>query len=339
MPRPRKSQISLSDTPYYHCISRCVRRAFLCGEDKQTHQSYEHRRRWVEDKLLFLPQVFAIEVCAYAVMSNHTHLVLHINERQALNWNTTEVLTRWHKLFKGTLLTQKYLSKVNDLNHEPLTESNQLSQSELLTVEQTAQVYKQRLMDISWFMRVLNESIAREANKEDNCTGRFWEGRFKCQALLDEAALISCMAYVDLNPVRAKMSTTPETSDFTSIQQRIKQVVNPQQTQQPSTLKPFVGNPRKKMPNGIPFELKEYIELVDITGKCIREDKAGYISQHLPNILTRLNISEDNWLTITKEFTKVFHGAVGHEHVLQNFSDNQQLKRRPNLSSCKRLLA
>lgn len=342
MPRPRKSQISLVDTLYYHCISRCVRRAFLCGEDKQTHQSYEHRRQWVEDKLLFLPQVFAIEVCAYAVMSNHTHLVLHVNEQKALNWNTTEVLIRWHKVFKGTLLTQKYLSKINntqDSTNDPLTESEQL------TIEQTAQVYKQRLMDISWFMRVLKEGIAREANKEDNCTGRFWEGRFKCQALLDEAALISCMTYVDLNPVRAKMATTPETSDFTSIKHRIHHAIGQTKSTQhniqnkhPRTLMLFVGNPRKDMPNGIPFELKEYIELVDITGKCIREDKAGHISQHLPNILTRLNISEDNWLTITKQFTKIFHGAVGHEHVLQSFSENQQLKRRPNLSSCKRLL-
>ncbi|GHB71357.1 transposase [Psychrosphaera saromensis] len=311
----------------------------MCGEDKQTHQSYEHRRKWVEDKLLFLPQVFAIEVCAYSVMSNHTHVVLHINEQQALNWDTTEVLIRWHKVFKGTLLTQKYLSL-------PENELDTLSQSELLTIEQTAQVYKQRLMNISWFMRVLNESIAREANKEDNCTGRFWEGRFKCQALLDEAALISCMAYVDLNPVRAKMASTPETSDYTSIKQRIHHTLsqtqstqNNTQTQQPSTLQSFVGNPRKDMPNGIPFDLKEYIELVDITGKCIREDKAGHISENLPNILTRLNISEDNWLTITKQFSKVFHGAVGHEHVLQNFSNNQQLKRRPNLSSCKRLFA
>ena len=340
MPRPRKSQISLIDTPYYHCISRCVRRAFLCGEDKQTHQSYEHRRQWVQDKIELLPQVFAIEVCAYAVMSNHTHLVLHINEQQGLNWNTTEVLTRWHKLFKGTLLTQKYTSLSED---ERNTLDQSLSQSELLTIEQTAQVYRQRLMDISWFMRVLNESIAREANKEDNCTGRFWEGRFKCQALLDETALIACMAYVDLNPVRAKMADTPEASDYTSIKQRIHYILNCKQQElhqyQPNTLSPFVGNPRKDMPNGIPFELKEYIELVDITGKCIREDKAGHISQNLPNILTRLNISEDNWLTITQQFTRVFHGAVGHEHVLQNFSDNQHLKRRPNLSSCKKLLA
>jgi REP element-mobilizing transposase RayT len=344
MPRPREFQISLSDTPYYHCISRCVRRAFLCGEDKQTHQSYEHRRQWVEDKLLFLPQVFAIEVCAYAVMSNHTHLVLHVNQQQALSWNTTEVLTRWHSLFKGTLLTQKYLSKINDsadLNAEVSPESLPLTESELLAIEQTTVIYRKRLMDISWFMRVLNEGIARQANKEDNCTGRFWEGRFKCQALLDEPALLACMAYVDLNPIRAKMATTPETSSYTSIKQRIHHALNHEQNhnQQPNTLKPFVGHPRKDMPNGIPFELKEYIELVEMTGRCIREDKAGHIDNNLPNILTRLNIEPDNWLIMTKQFTKVFHCAVGHEHVLQNFSESLQLKRRPNLSSCRRLLA
>jgi REP element-mobilizing transposase RayT len=95
VPKPRKSQISLEDTPYYHCISRCVRRAFLCGEDKLTHQSYEHRRQWVKDKIEQLTQVFAIEVCAYAIMSNHTHLVLHINNQVTCHWTTDEVLRRW----------------------------------------------------------------------------------------------------------------------------------------------------------------------------------------------------------------------------------------------------
>ncbi len=101
MPKPRKSLISLQDTPYYHCISRCVRRAFLCGEDELTGRSYEHRRGWIEDKILYLASVFAIDICAYAVMSNHTHLVLHVNESEAKNWSIREVLERWHRLHKN----------------------------------------------------------------------------------------------------------------------------------------------------------------------------------------------------------------------------------------------
>jgi REP element-mobilizing transposase RayT len=89
------------------------------------------------------------------------------------------------------------------------------------TLIRTVETYRSRLMDISWFMRLLNESVARQANQEDNCTGRFWEGRFKSQALLDEAALAACMAYVDLNPVRANIAQTPECSDYTSVKQRV----------------------------------------------------------------------------------------------------------------------
>jgi REP element-mobilizing transposase RayT len=214
MATARKRQISLADTPYYHCVTRCVRRAFLCGEDKVSGQSYEHRRGWIENKLLALTQVFAIDVCAYAVMSNHSHIVLFVDEAQATSWTMEEVLTRWHQLFKGTLLTQQYLR--GEALIEPLQK----------IVLETAEVYRKRLMDISWFMRIINETIAKQANKEDNCTGRFWESRFKSQALLDEAALAACMAYVGLNPVRAKVAPTPERSDFTSIQQRIKAGAN-----------------------------------------------------------------------------------------------------------------
>ena len=326
MPTARKCQISLLDTPYYHCISRCVRRAFLCGKDDISGKSYEHRRQWVEDKLLFLGSVFAIDICAYAVMSNHSHLVLYVDEEQAKDWSMAEVLCRWHTMFKGTILTRQF----------ELEGEQSLSESELSAVKETAQIYRKRLMDISWFMRVLNEDIARRANQEDNCTGRFWEGRFKSQALLDEAALAACMAYVDLNPVRAKMATTPEASNFTSIQLRIKHALT---GQQPEQLAKFAGNPHKNMPKGLAFELKDYIELVELTGRCIREDKTGYIDQNQPVILARLHISADNWLQLTTKFTKVFHGAVGHEDVLTDFQMHQNLKRRPNLANCEKLLA
>ncbi len=108
MPKARKSQISLLDTPYYHCVSRCVRRTFLCGE--QDGKSFEHRRQWGEDRIHTLSEVFAIDVCAYAVMSNHTHVVLHVAMDKAEAFSTEDVIQRWHTLYKGTLLTQRYLS-------------------------------------------------------------------------------------------------------------------------------------------------------------------------------------------------------------------------------------
>jgi len=324
MATARNQQVSLIDTHYYHCISRCVRRAFLCGDDKVTGQSFEHRRGWVEDKLLTLSQTFAIDVCAYAVMSNHTHLVLCVDVEQAKTWSMHEVVTRWHQLFKGTLITQQYLR--GETLIKPL--QNML--------EETAEVYRARLTDISWFMRILNESIAIQANKEDGCTGRFWEGRFKSQALLDEAAVMACMAYVDLNPIRANIATTPENSDYTSIQQRISAAKKAQQSNQ---LCPFVGNPRQDTPKGLPFELKDYIELVELTGRCIREDKRGYIDSNLPPILTRLNISAENWLTLATQFRKIFHGAVGNPEALTEFCQHQHLKKRATVSVCKKLFA
>ncbi len=201
---------------------------------------------------------------------------------------------------------------------------------------ETVEVYRNRLMDISWFMRLLNQSIATQANQEDNCTGHFWEGRFKSQALLDEAALAACMAYVDLNPVRANIAKTPESSGFTSVKQRVNAAIK---GKQPNVLMPFVGNPRKTMPKGLPFELKDYLELIELTGRCIREDKAGHIEDSQPALLNRLNISPENWLTLTKDFRKLFHGAVGQSGVLTDYCANKGLKRRTNVTCFDKLLA
>ena len=284
MPQARKRLISLIDTQYYHCVSRCVRRCYLCGVDDYSGQNYEHRRGWVEKRLLHLSSVFSIDICAFAVMSNHVHLVLHVDVDKAQGWSDKQVLALWHTLYKGTLLTQKFMR------------DDTLSQSELISLNDTINIYRQRLYDISWLMRNLNEYIAREANKEDNCTGRFWEGRFKSQALLDESAVLACMAYVDLNPIRAKMAKTPETSDHTSIQQRINAAKKTQK--QPHNLMPFVGNPRQDMPKGIAYSLKDYCELVDTTGKIIRDDKRGYIEEKNP-ILERLGLDSEQWLILT----------------------------------------
>lgn len=326
MPMPRKMQISLENTPFYHCVSRCVRRTFLCGVDPYTGQSYEHRKQWVEDRLLFLSSVFSIDICGFAVMSNHTHMVLHADKAEALSWSDEEILNRWHKLYSGTLLTQRFM-------HKSMRE--QMSDSELQMVSETVNIYRKRLFDISWFMRCLNEYIARAANKEDNCTGRFWEGRYKCQALLDTTSLLSCMAYVDLNPVRSGITATPEQSEHTSIFLRARAA---KQQAQPLELMPFIGNEKQNAPKGLPFALNDYVQLLDSTGRIVREDKSGYIKPSQIPMLERLGITDANWLTLTTELERHFNQAIGNEKNLRSFQESTRRKRISGISTAKKLL-
>jgi len=287
MTRARNQLISPETTPYYHCISRCVRRAFLCGEDSLTGKNYEHRKVWVIDRLRELAEAFAIDVCAYAVMSNHYHLVLRINRHKASGWDVSQVVEQWQKLFHLPLLIARY------------QRGETTSKAENARAEQLIETWRERLCDISWFMRSLNEYLARRGNEEDSCTGRFWEGRFKSQALLDEGAVLTCMSYVDLNPVRAGMAATPEASDFTSIQQRIAELSKqrkatsgqtPSTEAKPTPLMPLVSQRDDPHPNAIGFSLTDYLTLVDWAGRAVREGKRGTIEGNIPPILQRLAI-------------------------------------------------
>lgn len=331
MPKPRSSLVSLEATPYYHCVSRCVRRAFLCGTDTYSGQCFEHRREWIKSRLFQLVEVFSIDLCGYAIMSNHYHLVLHVDSAKAINWSNLEVIERWHRLFKGTPLTHRYL-----MGHP-------LGEAEALAVKEKVKLWRSRLMDISWLMRVLNEAIAREANQEDRCTGRFWEGRFKSQALLDEKALAACLVYVDLNPIRAQMADSPETSEFTSVHERIDHAKNsgiPNRiNQQPSHLMPFAGNPRQDIPKGLPFRLTDYLDLVDWTGRIIREDKRGAISENLPPIMDRLDIDPKHWLYMTRNFESGFKGLVGSVFALKQACEKLNYQRLTGLSSSLKYLS
>ena len=322
MTLPRKSLVSLHDTPFYHCVSRCVRRAFLCGNDHYSGKNYEHRRDWIEAKLLRTANIFAIKLCAYAVMHNHYHEVLHVRPDLANNWTELDVVTRWHRFFKGTLFSQRFA------RGEPLLKA------EHRVLKRDIKVWRSRLTDISWYMRIVNESIARQANEEDNCTGRFWEGRFKSQALLDDRALLACMAYVDLNPVRAKIANTPEKSEFTSINKRIIVVKNNQPPL--SYLEAFVGIQEKEI--GIPFKLIDYLELVDWTGRIIREDKRGAIQSDLPSILKRIEIDTVAWATLTTEFETQFNNWVGSEHIVRQVCIDKAYQRIPSTAPHRRLL-
>ncbi|SFQ22492.1 hypothetical protein SAMN03084138_04414 [Enterovibrio norvegicus DSM 15893] len=290
MTKARSSLISIDATPYYHCVSRCVRRSFLCGYDEHAQQSYEHRREWIEKRLFALAGAFCIDVCAYAIMSNHYHVVFHINADKAKHLTQHDVIERWLAFHQGPSLVQRFM------------QGDKLSEAETERCGEIIEVWRERLTSISWFMRLLNQHIASEANREDKCTGHFWEGRFKSQALLDEKALAAAMAYVDLNPVRAAIADTPETSSFTSVKARINAIENDKTDVE--GLFPFVGNPRENMPEGIPFQLMDYLELVDWTGRQCREDKCGHIDNRTPEILNRLGFDSVEWLDAYKHVEK-----------------------------------
>ncbi|WP_444929148.1 transposase [Microbulbifer sp. SSSA002] len=271
-----------------------------------------------------LAEVFALDIAAYAVMSNHYHIVLYIDTKSANKWSLTEVITRWKKLFKASSLAQRYL------------QGDTLDHAEEDRLKEVVSLWRERLMDISWFMRCLNESIARRANAEDNCTGRFWEGRFKSQALLDERALAACMAYVDLNPIRANIAKTPEKSDYTSIQQRIRTAVS---GKQPKNLLPFVGGERLNMPKGLPFQLDHYLELVDWSGRHLDPRKRGCIAENTPPILERLGISPKHWLYLSRNFESRFKGLVGSVEVVQKVCAQLDKRWVRGISDCRRLLS
>ena len=313
MTQSRAKQVSLQDTRYYHLISRCVRRAYLCGEDVYTKQSYEHRRQWMVDRIRFLTSIFAIDVAAYAVMSNHYHLVVYVDEDEAKAWSDEEVCQRWQQLYLSHPLVER------------LQKGQCSCQAEIDKAQEVINKWRMRLGDLSWLMRNLNEYIARKANQEDNCKGRFWEGRFKSQALLDEKAVLACMAYVDLNPVRAQMANSVQSAQYTSIFERIHDKASniDNKKQLSFTVKPllgFIGNEHKQSPKGIAFSLLDYLTLVEETGKVIREDKRGYLSEEASPLLQQLGISSDDWLQLAQHFGKQYHQAVGSVAELTAFA-------------------
>lgn len=174
-----------------------------------------------------------------------------------------------------------------------------LDQSELAYLDEVVASWRSRLEDISWFMRCLNESIARKANREDNCKGHFWESRFKSQALLDEQALLTCMAYADLNPIRAGIAQSPEDSDYTSVQARITALgsLSEAETLKRPLLKQLDSS-EWPVKAAIKFDYLDYLQLVDQAGRAIRDDKRGYIPGTLLPILDRLHLDPVKWFEL-----------------------------------------
>ena len=336
---PRTEMLDDTEVGVYHCINRCVRRAFLCGVDPLTGKDFEHRKALIRRRLQFLASRFGLDVLGYTVMSNHLHVILRNRPDVVAGWSDQEVARRWWELFPGR----------REKNGSPAKPEA----SDLAMTTSDPDVLKERrrrLSNLSWFMRCLCEPIARLANKEESCTGRFWEGRFKCQRLLDESAILACSVYVDLNPIRAKLAKTPETSTFTSAHDRI---AGSRMSQPSSRLgsKPSRRQGRrfpkptetasapdrwlspielakelsavKRQPverasdqGFLPLKLGQYFQLLDWTGRQVRQDKRGAIPAELSPILSRLGISSDGWVETVVNFGRWFRRAAGRAESL-----------------------
>ena len=192
-----------------HVMNRTVRRCFLMGNDPLTGKNYDHRKVWMEQELERLAACFGIDLLAFSILSNHFHLILRSRPDVVETWSDRDLAIRWLRLCP--------VRKDDQGNGLPPSEV------EINMIANNAQRLtdiRTRLSDISWWMRLLSQTIAQRANRDDQEVGKFWQARFKAVRLLDEAAILACSAYVDLNPIRAAIAETLETSDYTSVQRR-----------------------------------------------------------------------------------------------------------------------
>lgn len=300
MAYPRAHLVDHVNGGYYHVISRCVRRARLCGFDQFTGLNFDHRKDWIEQRILFLSKIFSVGVFAYAVMNNHYHLVIKLDPQQTKGWTKDEILKRWEKLCAR---------EPKQGNAEGI---NKLKNKAFLKNSSQVEVLRNRLGNLSWFMKYLNEPLARWANKEDSCTGHFWEGRFKSQALLDEVALLSCMAYVDLNPVRAGTCDKLDQCNHTSILHRI----NSTSHSLDMPLKPIASGYDQR--EALPILLSEYIELIHWTSESQSNSRRALDPPDIE--LIAFGVNHEQWLIHYMSQHRRNQRAFGLLHQLRKYA-------------------
>jgi len=322
----RREVVAKGEVGVYHCWNRCVQRALLCGNDPITGQDYDYRRDWVEQTEQLLARLFAVEVAFHAEMANHIHVILRSRPDLPQDWSDRAVVRRWLCITK---LKRNGADSIVDPTDAEITR-------ELERPGRVAEL-RRRLGDISWFMGALCECISRRCNADSGCSGAFWEHRFKCRSLADEAAILVCGTYVDLNMIRAREAATPERSRHTSAYNRIQGL---QQRLGREGAASITDAPRPdgwlcelSLQDGLSVEqrsaaesashwrasdkgilsisLEKYLQLLDWTGRQIHANKRGAIPAHLAPILDRLGINRGLWLDAIASFDQWFGRVVG----------------------------
>jgi REP element-mobilizing transposase RayT len=306
----RAKLINPEVTRWYHCISRCVRRAYLFGEGNEDAAGL-NRKAWMEERLRFLNSLFAVSVAGFAVLDNHLHTLVRMDLADAKQWSPSEVVRRWLVLFPP-----------RDRKRLPIKVTPELIESKIQDSAYVEEI-RNRLSSISWFMKCLKEPLARLANKADDCKGTFFEGRFKSIAILDEESLLTVCAYIDLNPVAAGIAEAPEESQHTSIKERVDHVASQGRIDDlrvakrgsvaaikaachleeglwliPIEDRRAIDSKREGMLSG--FTLGNYLMLLEYTGRIVRTGKVS-ISPEILDIFDRIGTTSQRWQNRVKK--------------------------------------
>lgn len=341
MARLARAEVFAADeVAIVHVMNRTVRRCFLLGDDPLTGKNYDHRKVWMEDELQHLGFYFGCDLLCYSILANHFHLILRSRPDVVATWDDAEVARRWLMLCPKRRTSDK----------QPAEPTPQELQSILKNPAALREI-RTRLSDVSWWMRLLCQKIGRRANQEDGEFGKFWQARYRAVRLLDEAAILACAAYVDLNPIRAALAETLETSPYTSAQQRALEL------KRQTSSSPTIGSGAAHAPNGAPHSLlrpiaqslspvclsdegsgigpcvhtggkrasdkgflqlstAEYLELLDWTARQLRSDKRGATPASAAPLFERLGIDERSWCELTKNFGRLFSSVAGKPTVI-----------------------
>jgi REP element-mobilizing transposase RayT len=333
MTTARKDFMQADKIGTFHLVVRCVRRSFLQGFDEYSGKDYSHRKSWITDKIKQLLEAFAIDIAGVTVMDNHFHLVSRNRPDLLKNLTPFQLVVRWLKIHP-----------TKEMRNEKRSTPTQEELNQIL-LKYGAEELRRRLSDISWFMRELNQYIAVKANREDKCKGSFFESRFKSQNLADDAAILTCMIYCDLNPIRAQIADSIETSFHTSgyvryqaemaknnllnakelIESQPKTKLNKLQKKEIKKQKEIakINNwlapiekldlnlKDKKRTPILNITLNKYLELLDYTGREYHKDKPGIISGNIAPILDVMGLSQKQWFENLKNYGKWYYRVLG----------------------------
>jgi len=294
----RSYMVDVSMTRWYHCVVRCVRRAFLLAEGPID------RKAWLENRLEELAGIFAVSVGAYSVLDDRLHLLVRLDPDVAGEWSDEDVVLRW-----GRITPPRDKSRQVVPISEDWVRSHRKDAGFVATT-------RERLQSLSWFMKYLKEPISRLANRQDETRGAFFEGRFKSVAILDEESLLATCAYIDLSQVAAGIAEVPKASPNTSIKARVDHAKARRPTRNgkgapgrparstwsgaveeshwlcPIEDRRRQGSSREGMFEGI--SLGNYLVLVDYTDRLLREGNSA-VSTELSAIFDRLGSSAESW--------------------------------------------